>query len=259
MTGKELVEFARSKVGKAVYWYGTFGQKCTKDLYKRKCAQYPAEYTTKRAEGYAQDIINGMMCCDCVGLIKWAFWLDEDGNVKYATNGVPDKSAEGMEAWAIAHGAEHGSIGTCPDEDGIILVKRGHTGIYAKGGTAIEAMGFDKDIRETNCSERGWQRWYRFPLVDYDEKVPTASRCPYKEPTKNITRGASGEGVRWIQWMLAATGFERENVDGVDGIFGRGTYRDVMAMQYATNIEVDGIVGIDTRTHLKQLYERMGY
>lgn len=250
-TGQDLVDWCKSLVQNAVYWYGTFYQKCTDDLYRRKCIQYPEHYTANRATAYRRDIENGKWCVDCVGMIKGFIWQNSEGKVEYASNGCPDKSAEGMEAWAIKQGAEHGNIDTLPSEAGVILVKEGHTGVSIGNGYAVEAKGFTDDVIITSIKSRCWLRWYKHPCIEYPHEA-VKRECPYGEPSKNVRRGAVGDNVRWVQWMLAACGYQRDNVDGVDGIFGRGTESDVMRFQRDQALEVDGIVGINTRTALKR-------
>ena len=39
-----LVEYAKAQLG-LPYWYGTYGQISSEELYKRKKAQYPRNYT----------------------------------------------------------------------------------------------------------------------------------------------------------------------------------------------------------------------
>ena len=75
MTGAELAAFcAQSAENKMRYWMGTCCYPCTKELYLRKRAQYPAHYGQSRAARYQADIAAGAMCADCVGLIKGAAW-----------------------------------------------------------------------------------------------------------------------------------------------------------------------------------------
>lgn len=47
---------------------GTTVAKCTKELYTRKKAQYPAHYGSSRTARYNQDITNNKVCADCIGL-----------------------------------------------------------------------------------------------------------------------------------------------------------------------------------------------
>ena len=72
--------------------------------------------------------------------------------------------------------------------------------------------------------------------------------CPYEKPTINLRKGNSGNGVRWVQYMLVNHGY---HVD-VDGILGPKTDEAVRAFQ-ADHIPlvVDGIVGPATRAKLE--------
>ena len=72
--------------------------------------------------------------------------------------------------------------------------------------------------------------------------------CPYSVPTYNLLKGDSGNGVRWVQYMLVNHG---HHID-IDGIFGPKTDEAVRAFQ-ADNppLAVDGIVGPATRAKLE--------
>lgn len=96
-----------------------------------------------------------------------------------------------------------------------------------------------------------------FGLPDYASKAtvevkpapkPSAKKCPYAEPTKNLRRGSSGNGVRWIQWNLNQTGEKLK----VDGSFGALTKAAVLRFQRTKKLTQDGIVGAKTRAALKK-------
>lgn len=63
----------------------------------------------------------------------------------------------------------------------------------------------------------------------------------FDEPVLRV--GSTGLPVRRAQSRLTLAGF---NTDGVDGIFGRQTEAGVKALQQATGLTVDGIVGPNT-------------
>ena len=56
-----------------------------------------------------------------------------------------------------------------------------------------------------------------------------------------------GEDVKWLQFQLAKAGFDP---NGIDGSFGNGCYRAVIAYQQARGLTVDGSVGPATRSYL---------
>lgn len=70
---------------------------------------------------------------------------------------------------------------------------------------------------------------------------------PYKKPTRTIRIWHTGNDVKWVQYALNREGF---NCGEVDGIFGKGTKRQVIAFQKAKGLGVDGIVGAKTREAL---------
>lgn len=75
----------------------------------------------------------------------------------------------------------------------------------------------------------------------------TVAKNPYSVPTKNVMKGSTGNSVRWVQWELNQT----ENAGlVVDGDFGAKTDKAVRTFQKKHKLEVDGIVGKNTRAKL---------
>lgn len=72
--------------------------------------------------------------------------------------------------------------------------------------------------------------------------------CPYKEPTLNVTQGSTGEGAKWVQWMLNRHGNNLE----VDGIFGAKSVDALIKFQHSVHLSMDGICGPATRSKLKE-------
>lgn len=77
---------------------------------------------------------------------------------------------------------------------------------------------------------------------------------PYPVPTRTIKLTSpmmKGDDVKWIQYHLIRLGFLPEkNSKGksnIDGTYGKATRAAVMAAQKHYGIEVDGVVGTDTR------------
>lgn len=79
---------------------------------------------------------------------------------------------------------------------------------------------------------------------------------PYAAPTKNIARGAKGEGVKWLQWELTDAGISC-GMHGIDGDFGKDTLAAVLRFQGLVfpnaPKEWDGIVGPKTRAKLLEI------
>lgn len=196
-----------------------------------------------------------------MGLIKAFFWTSNGTtSAKYAVNGCPDKSANGM--FSLCR--ETGMIAAIPATPGLVVWNDGHIGISLDGVWAIEARGFNYGVVKTRIRDRSWKKWGKLPssMLDYvGESLPSASEeaeapsvpegaCPYAEPVQTQKKGSRGEGVCWVQWMLTACGYDVGQA-GIDGDFGSDTRAAVKAFQTAEKLEPDGIVGRLTRAALK--------
>lgn len=241
ITNLELVSYLLElyKSDRAVYWYGTYGQQCSTALYKRKKAQYPKHYTSNRTARYLRDIKNNKLCMDCIGLIKGAVWSNL-GTRKpvYASNGCPDKSANGMLAYCKSKGMRNGKMSTMPETPGIMLHKDGHVGVYIGNGYAIEAQGFSTDIVRTKVKGRGWKQWTRMPFITY--KAGTVAMEEYALGDRILSIGNKGEDVLALQNPLKMLGFAK-GAGFPDGNFGPITQAALIAFQKRVGLTDDGV------------------
>jgi len=246
-TGKQLAEYCE-KVYKAgwVYWYGTYGKRCTQSLYESKKKQYPSHYGSSRTSGYMRDIAEGRTCADCVGMIKAFFWSGGEfgAEPKYGTNHCPDKSANGM----IAICSQTGPISTIPDEPGLVVWKDGHIGVYVGGGYTVEMKGFDYDCKRNKVKSGPWTKWGRLPasMITYDE---TPEPTPEPEPV-GLRRGDHGSAVTKMQQALLKWDAGCLPRYGADGDFGSETEKAVKAFQAAAGLPVTGVCDEATRAAL---------
>lgn len=253
ITVSKLLETARRAYRERWrYWNSTFGQVATKDLLNRKRAQRPAEFPHSRDAQLNADIANRAIVCDCCGLIKAALWNRPESNTYIAAQ---DRNADMMFEDAKKAGRPWGKISTMPDRAGICLYKKGHIGIYDGNGFDIQEKGFDSGCVRLSVPLTKWTHWFEHVDVVYstEDEERHEVKCPYSEPFKNIKKGMTGNDVMWVQWHIGMCGYQDRNVEGVDGIFGKGTDWDVRAFQRAYGLEEDGIVGILTRRKLKEV------
>ena len=82
---------------------------------------------------------------------------------------------------------------------------------------------------------------------------------PYKKPTKLLkykVPNMKGDDVKWVQYYLVDKGYlDAKNAKGktnIDGVYGKGTEAAVIKFQKAVGIEIDGMVGAETRKYLKK-------
>lgn len=181
LKASQLVQFCHDMVGMP-YWYGTCVYACTSSLLRSKARQYPSHYSSSRMPRYKKDVADRKVCMDCIGMIKGFFWTDGGTGVreylnggkpftkKYASNGFPDKGANGMLAWLKSKGCKNGKMATLPDVPGILLFSSGHVGVYVGAGYAVEARGFSYGVVKTKVESRSWTAWSYLPesILEYD-------------------------------------------------------------------------------------------
>lgn len=96
--------------------------------------------------------------------------------------------------------------------------------------------------------------------VKYGEKPTSttnfAAKNPYTVPLVTLRQGATGESVKWLQWMLWQLRFGTANTSlekFVDGVFGPKTATSLKAFQTTYGLAPDGSCGPATRAKLKSL------
>lgn len=146
MTGKELVAFARSKLGTA-YVYGMKGDVLTKEKYDRlKLLFGPLVW-----ESDAKKI--GQVCVDCSGLISWGTGIHRNSQGYHDT-------AERVFPIATINQAPIGAA----------VWRKGHIGIYMGGGRYIAADGSAYGVRMGNVAGSGFTHWFRLKDIKYEEE-----------------------------------------------------------------------------------------
>lgn len=240
------------------YWYGTFGNIASEELYREKLRQYRDQY--EKWSKYSFETQYGLKVHDCIGLIKGYLMnptLKEDGYVKdpLAPSKYNDKydwSANMLEMKAT----EKGSIKSIPEIPGIIVWKSGHVGVYIGNGWVIEERGHSYGTVKTKLSDRPWEEWLKHPSITYITNAkpePTLNFCTINLPVLGI--GIKDKSVGKLQILLNGLGYRDKNGNElkVDNDFGNNTYYAVTCFQkdkYPACGEADGVVGTATWTTL---------
>ena len=235
MKSSEFVSILKKiSTQKTVYAWGMFGQAITKARVEAKAKQYPSWYTAdKISRIFAPLYDKGYLGYDCVGLVKGVLW---EGN--YASNGVPDISADAMIGRCKSVSTDFSSIAV-----GEFVWLKGHCGIYIGEGKVVESTpAWSNGVQITNLSARNWTKHGKLPYIEYG-----------KEEVKNtvtielsvLRKGSKGEEVKTLQRLLKSLTFNGK--DGgvllIDGNFGTNTEYALLAYQRANSLEVDGICG----------------
>jgi len=187
MNAKELVAKCLdiAKNYNTVYMWGCVGSPVTPSIIASKAAQYPNWYTQAKKDKFNTLVNKNYWGFDCVNLIKailWGWNGDRSatyGGAKYASNKVPDVSADGM--IQLCKGVTTNFKADIPI--GAALWCSGHIGVYIGNGLGVECTPIWKDgVQITavkNIGEkpgynaRQWTKWGLIPWVDYTDTTGT--------------------------------------------------------------------------------------
>lgn len=235
-TASGLVEYCRAQLGKP-YWWGTFGQTATVDLYNALKAQWPKYYT---ADDFKSQY--GKRVHDCVGLLKGYRWSDSPTSVpRY--NASQDVAVPGL----YSQCNERGTIASMPDLPGIcVFIRSEHVGVYIGGGQVIEARGHAYGVVLTRLKDRAWTHWGKPAWISYDSQTDNQGKV-IRVPARELSKGNCGSSVRAMQILLNGYGF---GCGEADSDFGSKTKSALESYQQSKGLIVDGICGENTWTAL---------
>lgn len=197
MNNKEFVAKLQNIVNnyKTVYMWGVFGSPVTESIIAAKTKQYPSWYTSARQALLRKLIGKGYFAFDCVNLIKGILWgwngdaSKSYGGAKYASNGVPDVSANGMLTKLLNVSTDFSKI-----EVGEAVWMEGHIGVYIGEGKVIECTpSWKNGVQITACLNIGsisglnGRRWVKHGKLPYITYLPVTPSKPSPEPANNET------------------------------------------------------------------------
>ena len=234
LTGQGLAEYAKSKKN-TPYFYGAKMQKLTNEFMAEMHILYPTVVTDVYMQKAKRKGQVGKINVDCSGLIS-AYTKKLLGSAQLYSTAKNRMKINTWKDWAV----------------GVIVWKQGHVGVYIGDGKVIEAKGIDYGVIESKITDTPWKYGLTFDWFsyEYEKKVSGTkkSKSPYDEPSSNLKKGCTGEGVKWLQNELVEAGYNLK----VDGIFGTKTNSVLRKFQKSAKITVDGICGKQTRKALKE-------
>ena len=226
---------------KTVYAWGMFGSIVTKSIVQAKAKQYPYWYTDRKIASVFSPVYGSnppVWGFDCIGLIKavlWGWSGDEKktyGGAVYASNGVPDLSADAMIGRCVKVSSDMSNISI-----GEFLWMKGHCGIYIGNSKVVESSPkWANGVQITALSARNWLKHGKLPWVEYsDGEVRNVVQIELSV----LQNGSKGEQVKTLQRLLNAFG---SNLI-VDGDFGSKTDSALKSYQKKNSLQIDGICG----------------
>lgn len=238
-TAKGFVEYCKAQLGRP-YWYGTYGQIATEDLYEKKKDQYYKYYYW--ADDYPEQY--GQKVHDCTGLAE-GYLMCETPNSEPKYNSRYDFSANGLYRAC----EEKGPIETIPEIPGVCVFYDGHTGVYVGNGEVIEARGHRYGVVLTKLEDRPWENWGKHPYIDYENnevKKVTVEFTVLRKGMKN------DPAIKPLQRYLKALGYKGKNGKtlAIDGSYGGNTEYAVKEFQSDNDLDDDGVVGKKTYSAL---------
>lgn len=253
-TNLGLVKYAEAMCSyNSPYWFGTYGNIASEELYNSKRKAYPDQYNKWSKSSFTSQY--GMKVHDCSGLIK-AYCMnptiDANGYVqdvmkpsKYDSR--YDISANGLEARA----KEKGSIKTIPEIVGLIVWKSGHVGVYVGNGYVVEERGHSYGTVRTKLTDRPWEKWLKHPDIEYIDEPkpePKGDTCMIELPVLKKGMKEPKDTIKSLQILLNGKQyFDKDGIPlSVDGSFGGKTDYAVRQFQKKNNLTVDGVVGKST-------------
>lgn len=233
---------------KTVYAWGMFGSTITKSRVESKAKQYPDWYTQHKINSIFAPLYGAnppVWGFDCIGLIKGVLWGwngDQSkvyGGAVYASNGVPDLSAD-----AMIDRCNQVSSNLTDIAVGEFLWMKGHCGIYIGNGKVVESTPkWNNGVQITSLSDRNWLKHGKLPYVAY-EATKEVNHIVTIEMTV-LRKGSRSDEVKTLQRLLNALGYKGKdsNVLAIDGDFGGNTEYALKAFQKSKWLTVDGICG----------------
>lgn len=189
-----LIDVAKNY--KTVYMWGCFGMPVTESIIREKAAQYPSWYTAAKQAELRKQIGKSYFGFDCVNLTKGILWGWNGnqnaayGGARYAVNGVPDVSADGM----IAKCRDVSTSGWDKLVPGEGLWMPGHWGLYIGDGLAVECTpAWQNGVQITavlnigyksGYNARRWTKHGKLPWVEYDTETVDKAVEAAKETIK---------------------------------------------------------------------------
>ena len=233
-TAKGLVEYALAQLGRP-YWYGTFGQAASKELYEQKKNQYPQRYewdyngTTAKVH-------------DCVGLVKGYLWCDSPEDTTAPYDPAQDLSANMMRNACKTKG----EMATMPEVPGLLVFFDGHVGVYIGNGEVVEARSRKYGVYKSKLKERRWTSWGYCPYITYEEPKQEEDLTEVVAiDLPVLKKGDKSETVKAMQNLLLGRDYEMKSTDGkttygADASFGSATRRAVEKFQTENGLPVTG-------------------
>ena len=142
----------------------------------------------------------------------------------------------------------------------LLNVKEGQT---VKRGDIIAYVGSTGNSSGAHLHFETWYSWedanychnpldhsYGYDYSGSGGSTESTGTSPYPVPTRNLSRGDTGNDVKYLQWGLGKLGYD---CGTIDGDFGPATESALKSFQRNNRLDVDGIFGKVSLSKMKEL------
>lgn len=235
-SGIELAKYCESKLG-VPYFYGAKMNVLTEAMMKSLHNSYPGTVTNAYMDKARRKGQVGKVNVDCSGLIG-AYRGKQIGSAQLYSSAKKRMPISEIKNFAV----------------GVTLYHKGHVATYIgmENGEpmCIEAKGINYGVVKSKVKDCKFTHGLTFEDIDYSYEVKvegtSKGKNPYTMPVTTLTKGAKGEGVKWLQWELVEAGYDIT----IDASYGPKTSDAVRDFQKSCKLVVDNKVGSATRKAL---------
>lgn len=282
MTAKELIDKAIyiAKNYKTIYMYAAYGFQVTDNTIAVKAKQNLNNWYTTKNINKLKAVANQnppTWGFDCVNLYKAILWgwtgdtSKEKGGAVYGTNGVPDRSADGIFNLCLNKSSDFSII-----KPGEAVWIPGHFGLYVGDNLVVECTptwadgvqfsGLLNVKAMDGYPDRRWNQHGFLPWVDYNnvDNITTELSGGAKpetsvQPSKSsvLKKGDKGADVKEMQKNLIKLGYDL-GAYADDGDFGSKTDEAVRKFQKDNRLTVDGEYGPLSKAAMTTALKKIG-
>ena len=193
MKSKDFISMLKKALNSNTsYCWGMWGQVIDDNIINTKAKQYPNFYTPTKIAQLKSLKGKNYFGFDCVCLIKSILWgwegntAKSNGGAKYASNGVPDVSANTIITKCTNVSTDFSKI-----VPGTLVWMQGHVGVYIGDGQCIECTtSWTNKVLQSALKnngvkgqfERNWTKWGLLPYVDYSDQTTSKPVAPAPAP-----------------------------------------------------------------------------
>lgn len=120
--------------------------------------------------GYYGQIVGGVHCTDCSGLIKsYLWWTGSTSDPNPSLRSVAGSSGSMLSSASVKGTVNPYSAASLPKIQGLILYSPGHVGVYVGANMAVDNRCTGENIKYQTAvgGSYRWEKWFKLPQIQY--------------------------------------------------------------------------------------------